>query len=100
MTLHASRMRGGRTGTICWRRGRVERGRERDGRALLGSGRFDGATMPNDKPDAHPIPGRLFRTAFRQCSKTAALAATGYLNEGPLFLFDYLLRLLRVAMML
>jgi ABC-2 type transport system permease protein len=56
--------------------------------------------MPSSEPDTHPITGMPVRTAFRQCSKTAALAASGFLNESPLFLFDYLLRLLRVGVLL
>jgi len=36
----------------------------------------------------------------RQCRATATMAATGQLGEGPLFLMDYLLRFLRVAVLL
>jgi ABC-2 type transport system permease protein len=32
--------------------------------------------------------------------KTAAMSATGYLGDSPLFLFDYLIRFVRVAVML
>lgn len=32
--------------------------------------------------------------------KTAAMSATGYLGDSPLFLFDYLIRLLRVVVLL
>jgi ABC-2 type transport system permease protein len=37
---------------------------------------------------------------MRRYLKTAAMAATGQLGEGPLFLIDYLLRFLRVAVLL
>ncbi len=47
---------------------------------------------------ARPAWGR--RRALRGYCKTAAMAATGYLGDSPLFLADYLLRLLRVAVLL
>src|SRR5215467_386718 len=37
---------------------------------------------------------------LRRYGKTAALAATGGIGESPLFLIDYLLRLLRVVVLL
>jgi ABC-2 type transport system permease protein len=37
---------------------------------------------------------------LRACAKTAALSASGSLQEGPLFLFDYALRALRVGVLL
>ncbi len=37
---------------------------------------------------------------LRKYVKTAAMAATGYLGDNPLFVMDYLLRLLRVAVLL
>lgn len=38
--------------------------------------------------------------ALRSYGKTAALAATSYVGDSPLFLFDYLLRFARVAVLL
>lgn len=37
---------------------------------------------------------------LRQYGKTAAMSAAGYVGESPLFLMDYLLRFLRVALLL
>ena len=38
--------------------------------------------------------------SYRKYWKTAALAATAFLGDSPLFLMDYLLRFLRVAVLL
>lgn len=39
-------------------------------------------------------------TTLTKYWKTASMAATGYIGESPLFLFDYLIRLLRVLVLL
>src|SRR5688572_27306386 len=38
--------------------------------------------------------------ALRKYGKTAAMSAAGYAGDSPLFLLDYLLRFLRVAVLL
>src|SRR5438552_2391132 len=42
---------------------------------------------------------RMIRTLHKY-HKTAAMAATGFVGDNQLFLFDYLLRFLRVALLL
>jgi ABC-2 type transport system permease protein len=37
---------------------------------------------------------------LRKCGKTSAMTAAGYVGDSPLFLLDYLLRFLRVAVLL
>jgi viologen exporter family transport system permease protein len=39
-------------------------------------------------------------SSLRKCGKTAAMTAAGYVGDSPLFLLDYLLRFLRVAVLL
>ena len=46
--------------------------------------------------------GEIFAMTFgvQRLTKTASMAATSYVGDSPLFLLDYLLRLLRVAVLL
>jgi ABC-2 type transport system permease protein len=39
-------------------------------------------------------------SVLRKCGKTAAMTAAGYVGDSPLFLLDYLVRFLRVALLL
>src|SRR5947209_1235724 len=60
----------------------------------------DYGIMPRRLPPNYPTTQRPAMLALRQCQKTVFMAATAVTGDSPLFLIDYLVRFLRVALLL